>query len=143
MVCGPFPGIGIGCLDALNGPFLLKSNTLPKIDARTEKGQKGQAKQEKDSRFDANVAVIVVDVLPNGNLVVAGKRVIQVDDETKTVRISGLVRMFDVSASNTVTSSMVADAHVSLTSEGGNARMTTRGPVATLFDTLIWAVWPF
>jgi flagellar L-ring protein precursor FlgH len=85
----------------------------------------------------------VIDVHPNGNLVIAGKRVIRIDDETKTIRISGLVRAYDISSVNTVNSMMVADAHISFTSEGANARMTTRGPIATLFDTFIWAVWPF
>ena len=37
----------------------------------------------------------------------------------------------------------VADAYISFTSEGANQQMVTRGPVAALFDTLIWAVWPF
>ncbi|MCA8955319.1 MAG: flagellar basal body L-ring protein FlgH [Planctomycetes bacterium] len=125
------------------GSHLLKENILPKIDSRTEKAQSGQAKQEKDAKFDARVAVIVVDVQPNGNLVVAGTRVIRIDDETKTLRISGLVRRYDVTAANTVNSSMVADAHVSFTSDGANNRMTARGPIATLFDTLVWAIWPF
>ena len=61
---------------------------------------------------------MVVDVQPNGNMVVAGKRVIQIDKETKTLRVSGLVRHLDVTAGNTVTSSMVADARISFTSEG-------------------------
>lgn len=125
------------------GSDAFKSNTLPKVDIRTEKEHKGEAKQEKDSKFDARIAVIVVDVQPNGNLVVVGKRIITIDDETKTLRISGLVRTLDVSSQNTVTSSMVADARISFTSEGGNTRHTTKGPVATLFDTLLWAVWPF
>ena len=125
------------------GSDAFKANTLPKVDIRTEREQVGEAKQEKDASFDARIAVIVVDVQPNGNLVIAGKRVIEVDDETKTLRISGLVRTLDVTTDNTVTSSLVADARLSFTSDGANTRMTTKGPVATLFDTLIWAVWPF
>lgn len=125
------------------GSDAFKTNVLPEVDVRTAQDQSGQAKQEKDSSFTASIAVVVIDVQPNGNLVVAGKRVIQIDDETKTMRLSGLVRRLDVTAANTVTSSQVADARLTFTSEGGNARMTTRGPVARFFDTLIWAVWPF
>lgn len=120
-----------------------KENTLPRFDVRQERSMKGQAKQEKDSDVQARVAVIVVDVLPNGNLVVAGQRVVKVDDEEKTLRISGIVRPLDVDKANTVASSDVADARVSVTSEGGNARVTSRGPIGTLFDTLVWAAWPF
>ncbi len=125
------------------GSDAFKTNVLPKFDSRTEREQTGQAKQEKDSRFDARIAVSVIDVQPNGNLVIAGKRIITIDDEVKTLRISGLVRAFDVSATNSVSSMSVADAHISFTSDGGNAQMITRGPIAALFDTLIWAVWPF
>ena len=84
--------------------------------------------------------MVVVDVQANGNLVIAGTRVVVVDDETKTLRISGLVRQLDIASDNTLSSSQVADARIELKSEGGNARYVTKGPVAAFFDTLIWAV---
>jgi hypothetical protein len=37
----------------------------------------------------------------------------------------------------------VADARISITGEGANTRQVTRGPVGQLFDTLVWAAWPF
>lgn len=119
------------------------ANTLPRVDVRQDRSFEGDAKQEKDSSVTARVAVVVIDVLPNGNLVVAGTRIVTVDDEEKTLRISGLVRPLDVDRDNNVPSSSVADARVAITSKGGNARTTTRGPVGTVFDTLIWAAWPF
>ena len=48
-----------------------ESNRLPRIDIRQERSMKGQAKQEQDSNITAKIAVIVVDVQPNRNLVVA------------------------------------------------------------------------
>jgi len=38
---------------------------------------------------------------------------------------------------------LVADARISITGEGANTRTTTKGPIGQLFDTLIWAIWPF
>jgi flagellar L-ring protein precursor FlgH len=75
--------------------------------------------------------------------VVAGSRVVEVDDETKTLRISGVVRKLDITRANTVTSAEVADARVSITGEGANTRVNSRGPIGAFFDTLIWVVWPF
>jgi flagellar L-ring protein precursor FlgH len=118
-------------------------STLPELDVRQSRSFAGDAKQEKDSSLEARVSVVVIDVLPNGNLVVAGSRIVNVDDETKTLRISGVVRQLDVTSANSVKSSQVADARVSITGEGSNTRATTRGPVAALFDTLIWLAWPF
>ena len=120
-----------------------KSNVLPRIDIRKETDFNGEAKQNSGSDVRASIAVIVVDVQPNGNLVVAGTRSVTVNDETRTLRISGLVRPLDVTPNNTILSSQVADARIAITGEGANTQQVTRGPVGQLFDTLIWAVWPF
>jgi flagellar L-ring protein precursor FlgH len=119
-------------------------NVLPKIDIRQSRSFEGNAKQEKDSEVKASIAVIVIDVQPNGNLVVAGSRTVHVDDDTRILRVSGIVRPLDIdSATNRVSSAQVADARISIETEGANIRYVTRGPVGTLFDTMIWAVWPF
>lgn len=120
-----------------------QSNTLPRIDIRKEQDFNGEAKQNSTSDVRASIAVIVVDVQPNGNLVVAGARSVTVNDETRTLRVSGLVRPLDITSNNTVGSALVADARISIQGEGANTRQVTRGPVGQLFDTLIWAAWPF
>ncbi|MEZ5966729.1 MAG: flagellar basal body L-ring protein FlgH [Planctomycetota bacterium] len=120
-----------------------KTNVLPKFDARSERSSGGESKQQRDSNVQARFSVIVIDVLPNGNLVVAGTRQVQVDDETKTLRISGMVRALDVTPQNSVESQYVADARISIQGEGGSTRHTTKGPVGALFETMFWALWPF
>ncbi|MFO1076345.1 MAG: flagellar basal body L-ring protein FlgH [Planctomycetota bacterium] len=119
------------------------SNTLPKVDVRKTSDFSGEAKQNQGSDVRASIAVVVVDVQPNGNLVIAGTRQVTVNDESRTLKISGLVRALDVTPNNTVTSAEVADARIAITGEGGNTRQVTRGPVGQLFDTLVWAIWPF
>lgn len=120
-----------------------KSNTLPRLDIRKEQDFNGEAKQNSTSDVRASIAVIVVDVQPNGNLVVAGTRSVTVNDETRTLRVSGIVRQLDITSGNTVGSAQVADARISISGEGASTRQVTRGPVGQLFDTLIWAAWPF
>mgnify|MGYP002624444150 FL=1 len=120
-----------------------KTNVLPRLDVRKEQDFNGQVRQNSNSVVRASVAVVVVDVQPNGNLVVAGTRTVTFNDETRTLRISGLVRPLDVTPDNTVGSAQVADARIAITGDGGNTRQVTRGPVGQLFDTLIWAAWPF
>ncbi len=120
-----------------------KTNVLPKFDARSERSTTGESKQQRDSTVKARFSVMVIDVMPNGNLVVAGARQVQVDDETKTLRISGLVRKLDVTQENTIESQHVADARISVQGEGAGNRHLTKGPVGTLFETMFWALWPF
>ncbi|MFN3243336.1 MAG: flagellar basal body L-ring protein FlgH [Planctomycetota bacterium] len=118
-------------------------NILPRIDIRKEQDFNGEAKQNTNSDVRASIAVVVLDVQPNGNLVVAGTRSVKLNDETRTLRISGLVRPLDVTPANTIGSAMVADARIAITGEGANTRQVTRGPIGQLFDTLVWAAWPF
>lgn len=118
-------------------------NILPRIDIRKQQDFNGEARQNTNSDVRASVAVVVIDVQPNGNLVVAGTRSVQVNDETRTLRISGLVRPLDVTPANTIGSAQVADARIAITGEGGNTRKITRGPIGQLFDTLVWVAWPF
>lgn len=120
-----------------------QSNVLPRIDIRKEQDFQGEAKQNSGSEVRASIACVVVDVQPNGNLVIAGTRSVTVNDETRTLRISGLVRALDVTPNNTVSSAQVADARIAITGEGANTRQVTRGPVGQLFDVLVWAAWPF
>lgn len=122
---------------------VFKENVLPKFDVRKESDFQGESKQNSGSDVRASIAVVVVDVQPNGNLVVAGTRSVQVNDETRTLRISGVVRSLDVSPNNIVSSQQVADARIAITGEGASTRQVTRGPVGQLFDTLVWAAWPF
>lgn len=128
--------------------FTLKDNvfpggTLPNVSVTKEQTANGESKQNSGSDVRASIAVIVVDVQPNGNLVVAGQRIVTVNDEQKALRISGIVRAVDVTQANTVPSSLVADARISISGEGASTRQVTKGPVGQLFDTLIWAAWPF
>jgi len=124
-------------------PNTFPEGVLPRIEIEKESEFDGESKQRANSDVRASVAVIVIDVQPNGNLVVAGTREVTVNDEKKTLKISGLVRPLDVSPENTVGSQQVADARIAITGDGAGTRQVTRGPVGALFETLIWAAWPF
>ena len=95
------------------------------------------------SKNQTTLSVVVVDVLPNGNMVFRGRRTTVVDGETKTVEMTGIVRRADVRPDNTALSTRVANARVAYVSEGTLTRATTKGPVAEVFDWIWWAVWPF
>lgn len=120
-----------------------KGSTLPRIDIRKESDFQGEARQNSGSNVQASIAVVVIDVQPNGNLVIAGARQVTVNDETRTLKISGIVRQLDVTPDNTVGSAQVAEARIAILGDGGNTRQVTRGPVGQMFDTLMWVVWPF
>jgi flagellar L-ring protein precursor FlgH len=62
--------------------------------------------------FSGNITVTVIEVLPNGNLIVAGEKQIAFDKGTEYIRLSGVVQPDTIQAGNTVSSAKVADARI-------------------------------
>jgi len=116
---------------------------LPAFAGESEDELKGTANYSKKGKFTARVTAVVVDVLPNGNLVVQGRREIRIDQETKLIEFSGVVRRWDVRADNTIPSELVADAKVAYTGNGPLTDETNRtGLGKWIHDALQW-LWPF
>ena len=99
---------------------------LPDIKAASQDDFTGRANYEKKGNFTARLTAIVMDALPNGNLVIQGRREIRVDRELKTIEFSGIVRAFDISPDNSIQSELVAEARVSYTGEGDLTDATNR-----------------
>ena len=113
------------------------------IQSATADDFAGRANYEKKGNFTARITAIVMDVLPNGNLVIQGRREIRIDKETKLIEFSGIVRRFDVTPSNTIQSELVAEARVSYSGEGDLTNTTQRVGLGGFFhDLLVW-LWPF
>ena len=64
------------------------------------------------NNFTGNVTVTVIEVLPNGNLIVAGEKQIALDKGTEYIRLSGVVQPDTILSGNTVSSAKVADARI-------------------------------
>lgn len=86
--------------------------------------------------LSARAAVLVTDVLPNGNFVIEGTRIVTFSGETQYVVLHGLVRADDVARDNTVASSNIADARVEFYSEGQLTDAQKRGWFAKLYEKL-------
>lgn len=113
------------------------------IDADSTDGFTGQAKYEKSGAFTARLAAMVIDVLPNGNLVVSGRREIRIDQETKLIEFNGIVRRYDISAANTVASELVANATVVYKGQGPLTNTTNRRGLGGWLHSAISWLWPF
>lgn len=118
-------------------------STLPTV--RTQKADSfgGAANYERTGEFEARLTAMVVDVLPNGNMVIEGRREIRIDKERKVLEFRGIVRRYDVTRSNTVESELVADAYVSYAGTGPLSRTgERRGLAGWLYNAIDW-IWPF
>jgi len=87
----------------------------------------------------AFITARVIKVKPNGNLVIRGARDVRVNNENQYIYLQGEVRPVDISSSNVVLSTYIADAVIELTGYGVVSDKQHPGLVARLLD---W-IWPF
>ncbi len=100
----------------------------------------GEGQANQSNSLKGNISVTVVDVFPNGNLRVRGEKRVTLNDGSEYVRVSGIVRPIDISASNTISSGKVADATIMYTGDGAVADSSKLGWFAKFF---LSPVFPF
>ncbi len=121
-------------IDAATGQLF----NLPELDVTTKGETKfdGSAEFEDSRSMVDQITVLVEDVLPNGNMVVLGKRTRTVHGETEIIQVSGMVRPSDVSFDNDVTSTRVANFHIVYKHEGRENRFSKPGWLSQILNFL-------
>ncbi len=111
---------------------------LPNVDVSHEAGNKfdGKATLDSDRKVTDRFTVTVEDVLPNGNLVVVGKREREVDGDNQVVQASGIIRPSDVAFDNTVSSKKVAEFKLVYKAVGRESKFTKPGWLAQILNAL-------
>jgi flagellar L-ring protein precursor FlgH len=82
------------------------------IDASSSNKFEGKGTTNREGTLTGTISSIVTDVLPNGDLRIAGRREVTVNSEKQLMTIAGIVRRVDVDTKNTVLSSAIADAKI-------------------------------
>jgi len=109
------------------------------ISAESDNNLKSKADYKDERSFIDSITVVVVDILPNSNLVVMGTRQRDIGGDIQTIEVSGIVRPSDVAFDNTVKSEQVADFRIISKNSGVSAPYTKPGWLGTIFDI----IWPF
>jgi len=81
----------------------------------------GQGSVNRNEKVELTVAAVVTQVLPNGNLVLEGHQEVRVNFELRDLSVSGIVRPEDISATNEVKHTQMAEARISY---GGRGQIT-------------------
>jgi len=89
--------------------------------ADSNSSSEGKGSVDRSEALSTNVAGVVVQVLPNGNLVIEGRQEIRVNFEIRELIVGGVVRPEDIESDNTIDSTKIAQARIAY---GGRGQIT-------------------
>jgi flagellar L-ring protein precursor FlgH len=116
--------------------LLTKGGAYPAMKYTTDSEFNGGGQIANQETITAQLAVRVIDVLPNGNLVIEGHRTTSFAGEKQDAVLRGTIRADDVTPANTVLSDQVADATIQFVGKGAISDNQRRGWFTTVWDKL-------
>jgi len=113
---------------------ITNANALPNWQGETENETENTGETTRTSSLTTSVGCFVVEVLPNGNILVEGTRKLTVNREDSTLLVSGMVRSKDVATDNTIPSTLMANATIQLQGKGVLWNNQRRGFLTKIID---------
>ena len=126
-----FPGVQLG------GKTMWDALALPEWSHSADKEYSSSGSKASSDAFSASITVHVVEVLPNGNLMISGDRMVNIDGDILRFRLSGMVRQDDVSEDNTVQSTQIAGATINYDTVGEFSTSQRKGIFTRVIDWVI------
>ncbi len=127
----------MGLESQLAGKSWIDLNNL--LNASTNSTYKGSGSTTRKENLNATISARVMDVLPNGNLLIEGHRHVMVNHEDQIINLEGTVRPRDITPDNTVSSALIADARITYSGKGVVSDRQRPGWLMNALDY----IWPF
>jgi flagellar L-ring protein precursor FlgH len=130
-------------LSRLNLPGIAGTTSTTNLDSSfTSKSSIDSTAKENSTNSNAisgTITVTVIEVLPNGNLMVSGEKQLAVNEGTEFVRLSGVVNPTQITSANVVNSTQLADAHI----ESKEKQRVDTSQVLSMLSRFFVALLPF
>ncbi len=109
------------------------------LDVSSATGMSGDGDIDRAETIQLTLAAVVTEILPNGNLVIAGRQEVRINHEMRQLTVTGIVRPEDVTADNRVRQTDIAEARITYGGRGALSDVQ-RPPFA---QRAVPVLWPF
>jgi flagellar L-ring protein precursor FlgH len=113
---------------------LTSTSKKPELDIGSERKHAGTGEIKTSEEFTAKVTAEVIEILPNGQLVLEAKKRVKIGEETTTLVLTGRCRPQDVASDNSIDSDRVADTNIQYNPKGAVGDANKRGLLTRVFD---------
>jgi flagellar L-ring protein FlgH len=120
------------------GPITYKGNQILNNSFTGDRAFDGKADSSQSNSLIGNITVSVAERLPNGNLLVRGEKLININQGEEYIRLQGIIRPVDIGPDNAVASTKVADAKISYSARGALADSNKQGWLSRFFNSPIF-----
>ncbi|MCP5003411.1 MAG: flagellar basal body L-ring protein FlgH [Planctomycetes bacterium] len=115
------------------------SRTANSISSSFDTSFNGTGSYDSTRKINLRITAMIVEVLDNGNLVLEGKREVDVNNENYNLKLTGIARPIDIMQDNTILSSQMSNVNFGLEGKGWLTRAGKKGWLSRVQDVL----WPF
>ena len=129
----------LGYEASLNAIFPEAIDNLSLINLDSNSSSTGAGTVVRDETINLRVAALVTQVLPNGNLVIAGRQEVRVNFEVRQLQIVGMIRPEDITSRNLISYDQVAEARISYGGRGQVSDVQQPRYGQQIYDI----IWPF
>lgn len=98
-------------------PSTVNKNKLTTVNSVSNINSVGNKKKREDT-LKIELAATIIQILPNGNMVIEGRQDVRISGELKTVDVKGIIRREDITSDNSITYDKVAEARISSVGKG-------------------------
>ncbi|MFT6329853.1 MAG: flagellar L-ring protein precursor FlgH [Bermanella sp.] len=98
----------------------------------------GDAQANQSNSLTGNISVTVVEVLPNQNLIIRGEKWLTLNNGDEYIRLTGVIRAADISPSNQIQSTKIANARIQYSAKGSFSQSQEKGWLTKFFSSTWW-----